>query len=60
MLAQEQARFSFMNRYEEAGLSPLRCIYYSYLREFHKEPEDVLEMLKGYSYIEISRRVYGR
>ena len=59
LLVQEQAREQYAQKYTDAGLMPLRCIYYSYLKEYGREPEDVIEMLKGFSFIQLSRSMYG-
>jgi len=43
------------NKWREAGLTPLRVIYYTYFEHLHHEPEDVYEMLKGYTYFILTR-----
>ena len=59
LLLQEEARKKFSDTYTNAGLIPIRCIYYDYLQTFHREPENVLEMIKGYSFLILSRRTNG-
>ena len=42
-------------KWRDAGLSPLCIVYYTYWENFHHEPSDVFEMLKGYSYFILTR-----
>lgn len=58
LIVQQQARAQLDQKYTDAGLTPIRCVYYSYLKEYGKEPEDVLEMLKGYSFIQLTRSLH--